>query len=82
LRQYSFTKKIQGQTVSGEKLRKTLLHKKAACKMSAKLTPGDPNVYCFVPFEGPVSPADIGGDANSVPLHRLGDRDMAAEGSI
>ena len=48
----------------------------------SKLTTGDPNVYCFAPAEGPTRPADIGGDANSGPLHRLGDRDMAAESSI
>ena len=48
----------------------------------SRLTTGDPKVYCFVPAEGPTRPADIGGDANSGPLHRLGDRDMAAVGSI
>jgi len=31
-------KKLQSQTVSREKLHKTLWHKKAACKMLVKLT--------------------------------------------
>jgi hypothetical protein len=34
-----FCLKLQIQIVSLEKLRKTLLYKKAACKMSMKLTP-------------------------------------------
>jgi hypothetical protein len=40
LHQYSFTKKSQSQTVSREKLRKTLSFKKAACKIVVTLTPG------------------------------------------
>jgi len=39
LRQYSFSKKLQSQTVIREKLRKTLLHEKAALKMLGRLTP-------------------------------------------
>jgi len=37
--QYSLAKKLQNQTVSGEKLLKTLLNEKASCKMLVKLTP-------------------------------------------
>jgi len=37
--QYSFAKKLQSQTVSREKPRKTNSNKKAACKMLMKLTP-------------------------------------------
>jgi len=39
-RQYSFAKKIQGQTAIRQKLHKTLLYEKAARKMLMKLTPG------------------------------------------
>jgi len=39
LRQYSFAKRIQSQTVSTKKLLKTLLYKKAGHKMLMKLTP-------------------------------------------
>ena len=39
LRQYSFAKRIQSQTVSTKKLLKTLLYKKAGHKMLVKLTP-------------------------------------------
>jgi len=38
--QFSFTKKLQSQTVSREKLRKSLFIEKAAKKMLEKLTPG------------------------------------------
>ena len=38
LRQFPFTKKLQTQTVSTEKLHKTLLSKKAAREMLVKLT--------------------------------------------
>jgi len=40
LRQNYFAKKLQSQTVSGEKLQKTLMYKKAACKKLVKFTPG------------------------------------------
>jgi len=40
LRQYSFAKKIQSQTVIREKMRKTLSYKKVGCKMLLKLAPG------------------------------------------
>jgi len=40
LRQYTFAKKTQSQTVIREKLRKALLYEKGARKMSMKLTPG------------------------------------------
>jgi len=36
---YYLTKKLQSQTVIGEKLLKTLSHEKAPFKMSVKLTP-------------------------------------------
>jgi len=39
LRQYSFDKKLQGQTVIREKLRKALSYEKCANKMLMKLTP-------------------------------------------
>jgi len=39
LRQYSFTKKLQSQTVSREKLNKALSYKKVARKMLVKWTP-------------------------------------------
>jgi hypothetical protein len=35
-------KKLQSQTVRREKLQKTLLFEKIACKMLVKLTPDDP----------------------------------------
>ena len=38
LHQFPFAKKLQTQTVSKEKLHKTLSYKKAACKMLLKLT--------------------------------------------
>jgi hypothetical protein len=40
LRQYPFAKKLQSQTVSREKLCKTLLYEKAASKLLVQLTPG------------------------------------------
>jgi len=40
LQQYSCTKSLQSQTVTREKLRKTLLYKKGTHKMLMKLTPG------------------------------------------
>ena len=40
LRQNPFTKKLQTQIVSTEKLRKKLLYKKAARKILGKLMPG------------------------------------------
>ncbi len=40
LHQNPFTKKLQTQLVSTEKLCKWLLHKKAACKILVKLPPG------------------------------------------
>jgi len=39
MRQYSFAKKIQRQTITREKLRKTLLYEKDTHKMLMKLTP-------------------------------------------
>jgi len=39
MRQYSFAKKIQRQTITREKLRKTLLYEKDTHEMLMKLTP-------------------------------------------
>jgi hypothetical protein len=41
LQQYHFAKNLQSQTVIREKLHKTLLYKKAVCKMLLKSTPVD-----------------------------------------
>ena len=42
--QFSIIKKLQTQTVSAEKLHKTLLYKKAACTMLVKSTTAQTNI--------------------------------------